>query len=229
MQTQKNNKYIKRLVATALFAALAYAVHYVHIPVGFLNLDFKDVIIAICGMYFGPIYGIVLALVVPLLEFMTVSTTGVYGLIMNVISSTAFVGTASVIYHFKKTLSGAVISLCSAVLSMAAVMVLANMYVTPYYMGVSRGDVMAMIPTLLLPFNVIKAVLNAALTLCLYKPITKILKRSGFGKSVSDGAGETVTTDSKLRTLLVLLIGGGIAIVALLVIFLVLGGRIAFN
>ena len=101
MQTQKNKKYIKRLVATALFAALAYAVHYIHIPVGFLNLDFKDVIIAICGMYFGPIYGLVLALVVPLLEFMTVSTTGVYGLIMNVISSTAFVGTASIIYHFK--------------------------------------------------------------------------------------------------------------------------------
>ena len=230
MQTQKNKKYIKRLVATALFAALAYAVHYIHIPVGFLNLDFKDVIIAICGMYFGPIYGLVLALVVPLLEFMTVSTTGVYGLIMNVISSTAFVGTASIIYHFKKTLSGAVIALCSAVLSMAAIMVVANMYVTPYYMGVSRGDVMAMIPTLLLPFNAIKAVLNAALTLCLYKPITKILKRSGFGKSVSDGAGETATgNSSKLRTLIVLLIGGCIVVAALLVIFLVLGGKIAFN
>ena len=229
MQTQKNEKYIKRLVATALFAALAYAVHYVHIPVGFLNLDFKDVIIAICGMYFGPIYGLALAVVVPLIEFFTVSSTGVYGLIMNVISSTAFVGTASVIYHFKKTLSGAVIALCSAVLSMTAVMVLANMYVTPYYMGVARNDVMAMIPTLLLPFNAIKAILNAALTLCLYKPITKILKRSGFGKSVSDGAENTSTNSSKLRTLLVLIIGGCIAVGALLIIFLVLGGKIAFN
>lgn len=229
MQTQKNEKYIKRLVATALFAALAYAVHYIHIPVGFLNLDFKDVIIAICGMYFGPIYGLVLAVVVPLIEFLTVSSTGVYGLIMNVISSSAFVGTASVIYHFKKTLSGAVIALCSAVLSMTAVMVLANMYVTPYYMGVARNDVMAMIPTLLLPFNAIKAILNAALTLCLYKPITKILKRSGFGKSVSDGAENTSANSSKLRTLLVLIIGGCIAVGALLIIFLVLGGKIAFN
>ena len=229
MQTQKNEKYIKRLVATALFAALAYAVHYVHIPVGFLNLDFKDVIIAICGMYFGPIYGLVLAVVVPLIEFLTVSSTGVYGLIMNVISSSAFVGTASVIYHFKKTLSGAVIALCSAVLSMTAVMVLANMYVTPYYMGVARNDVMAMIPTLLLPFNAIKAILNAALTLCLYKPITKILKRSGFGKSVSDGAENTSANSSELRTLLVLIIGGCIAVGALLIIFLVLGGKIAFN
>ncbi len=229
MRTQKNEKYIKRLVATALFAALAYAVHYVHIPVGFLNLDFKDVIIAICGMYFGPIYGLVLAVVVPLIEFLTASSTGVYGLIMNVISSSAFVGTASVIYHFKKTLSGAVIALCSAVLSMTAVMVLANMYVTPYYMGVARNDVMAMIPTLLLPFNAIKAILNAALTLCLYKPITKILKRSGFGKSVSDGAENTSANSSKLRTLLVLIIGGCIAVGALLIIFLVLGGKIAFN
>lgn len=230
MQTRKNDRQIKILVATALFAALAYAVHFVHIPVGFLNLDFKDVIIAICGMYFGPVYGLILALTVPLLEFITVSSTGVYGLIMNILSSAAFVGTASLIYYFKKTLSGAVIALCSAVLAMTAVMMLANMYVTPYYMGVSREDVTAMIPTLLLPFNAIKAVLNAALTLCLYKPITKILKRSGFGKNgLSEDDVKATETHGRLKTVMVWAIGGSIAIAAFLVIFLVLGGRIAFN
>ena len=229
MQTTKNDRQIKILVATAVFAALAYAVHFVHIPVGFLNLDFKDVIISICGMYFGPVYGLVLAITVPLLEFMTVSSTGVYGLIMNILSSATFVGVASFIYYFRKTLSGAIIALCSAVLAMTAVMILANMYVTPYYMGVSRADVTALIPKLLLPFNAIKAVLNAALTLCLYKPITKILRRSGFGKKASEDGERKSTGNGKLRTALVWLIGGSIAIAAFLVIFLVLGGKIAFN
>ena len=227
MEKQQNDKKIKMLVGVAMFAALAYAVHFVHIPVGFLNLDFKDVIISVCGMYFGPLYGLALAVIVPVLEFITVSTTGPYGLIMNVLSSAAFVGTASLIYHFKKTLSGAVVGLCSAVLSMTAVMILANMYITPYYMGVARADVTAMIPTLLLPFNAIKAVLNASLTLLLYKPLTKILGLTGFGKpktaQITDGK------DGRMRTVLVWTIGGGVAVVALLVIFLVLGGRIAFN
>ena len=229
MEKRNKDNQIKRLVAVAMFAALAYAVHFVHIPVGFLNLDFKDVIITVCGMYFGPIYGLALSVIVPVLEFMTASSTGVYGLIMNILSSAAFVGTASLIYRFKKTLSGAVVGLCSAVLAMTAVMIVANMYITPYYMGVSKSDVTALIPTLLLPFNAIKAVLNASLTLCLYKPITKMLKRSGFGKQpTADGQRESHVSN-KTRTVLVWVIGGGVAVAALIVIFFVLGGRIAFN
>ncbi len=211
-----------------MFAALAYAVHFIHIPVGFLNLDFKDVIITVCGMYFGPVWGLALAVIVPVLEFITVSTTGPYGLIMNILSSVAFAGTASVIYRFKKTLSGAVIGLCAAVFAMTAVMIVANMFITPYYMGVTRSDVVAMLPTLLLPFNAIKAVLNASLTLCVYKPLTKVLKLTGFGKQ--GGEKQTATHESnKLHTMLVWTIGGAIAIAALLVIFLVLGGTITIN
>ena len=86
-----------------------------------------------------------------------------------------------------------------------------------------------MIPTLLLPFNAIKAVLNAALTLCLYKPISKVLKKSGFGKP--EEAQEIGEDKKKLfvRSLLVWIIGGAIALTSLLLIFLVLGGKIAFN
>ena len=111
---------------------------------------------------------------------------------------------------------------------MTAVMILANIFITPYYMGVARSDVMTMIPTLLLPFNAIKAVLNASLTLCVYKPLTKILKLTGFGKRESDGQSES-RESKKIHTVLVWAIGGTVAVVALLVIFLVLGGKIAFN
>ena len=162
----KTTQRIKRITVIAVFAALAYVIHFVHIPVAFLNLDFKDVVMTVAGMYFGPAAGAVLAFLVPILEYPT-SETGPYGLIMNILSSGAFVIVASLIYKFKKTLSGAIIALCSATLSMVAVMMLANLFVTPYYMHVTRAEVVALIPTLLLPFNAVKAVLNAALTLCL--------------------------------------------------------------
>ena len=219
---------VKRITAVAVFAALAYVIHFVHIPVGFLNLDFKDVVMAIAGMYFGPVAGLTLSVLVPILEFPT-SETGPYGLIMNIISSTSFVLVASLIYKFKKKLWGAIVALCAAVLTMTAVMMVANLYVTPYYMGVSQAEVVALIPRVLLPFNATKAVLNAALTLCLYKPVTTALKKSGFGKGSATIEPEDRKKGIDIRSILVCAIGAAIAISALLVIFLVLGGRIAFN
>jgi riboflavin transporter FmnP len=219
---------IKRMTAIAVFAALAYVIHFVHIPVMFLNLDFKDVVMTIAGMYFGPTAAAVLAFLVPILEYPT-SETGPYGLIMNILSSGAFVIVASVIYKFKKTLSGAIIALCSASLSMVAVMMLANLFVTPYYMHVTQADVVGLIPTLLLPFNAVKAVLNAALTLCLYKPTSKVLKKSGFGRKESVQTEEENKKSANLRSVLVWTIGGAIAIAAFCIIFFVLGGKIAFN
>jgi riboflavin transporter FmnP len=216
------------MTAVAVFAALAYVIHFVHIPVAFLNLDFKDVVMTIAGMYFGPSAAAVLAFLVPILEYPT-SETGPYGLIMNILSSGAFVIVASVIYKFKKTLSGAIIALCSASLSMVAVMMLANLFVTPYYMHVTQADVVGLIPTLLLPFNAVKAVLNAALTLCLYKPISKVLKKSGFGRKESVQIDEENKNSATLRSVLVWTIGGAIAIAAFCIIFFVLGGKIAFN
>ena len=225
MTQNKNTQKIKKLTALAVFAALAYAVHFIHIPVSFLNLDFKDVVMTVAGMYFGPIAGVAVAILVPILEFPT-SETGIYGLIMNLISSVTFVGVASLIYKFKRTLTGAVIGLLSAALSMTAVMMVANLYITPFYMGVSRSMVVDLIPKLLLPFNAIKSILNAALTLCLYKPMTKLLKKTGFGKQNTLAKAPEDLKTIRIRSILVWIIGGIVAISALAVIFLVLGGSI---
>ena len=229
--TEKMTEKIKRMTMIAMLAALAYVIHFVHIPVGFLNLDFKDVIMAIGGMYFGPVAGAVLSILVPILEYPT-SETGIYGLIMNIISSGTFVIVASLVYKFKKTMSGAVIALCSAVFSMVAMMMVANLFVTPYYMshaGITQQTVITMIPTLLLPFNAVKAILNAALTLCLYKPITTVIKKSGFGKKKTVIEAAHANENNLRRSILVWIIGGLIAVAALCVIFFVLDGRIAFN
>ena len=100
---RKNNDKIRRMVMLAMFTAMAYVVMLViHIKVGFLTMDVKDAVITLCGLYFGPLSALLIAIVVPLLELAT-SDTGIYGLIMNILSSVTFVGTASVIYRFKKT------------------------------------------------------------------------------------------------------------------------------
>ena len=224
-EKRKASQKTKKLVALAVFAALAYVIHFVHVPVSFLNLDFKDVIMTVAGMYFGPVSGIIVAVIVPLLEFPT-SETGVYGLIMNLLSSVTFVGVASLVYRFKRTLSGAIIGLSSAALSMVAVMMLANLFVTPYYMGVPRSAVVELIPKMLLPFNAVKAILNAALVLCVYKPLTTVLRKVGVGKTTAEANNVQVYSSSRLRSVLVMTIGGCIAVISLTIIFFVLGGII---
>ena len=227
-ERKRNSIYIKKLTALAVFAALAYVVHFIHIPVSFLNLDFKDVIMTVAGMYFGPISGVVVAILVPLLEFPT-SETGVYGLIMNLISSITFVGVASLIYKFKRTLTGAIVALVAAAMSMTAVMMLANLFITPFYMGVSREAVVNLIPTMLLPFNAVKSILNASLTLCVYKPMTNILRRVGVAKAVVSTENTVANENTKLRSVLVVTIGGVVAVASLSIIFFVLGGSISFG
>ena len=93
--TTKNSQKTKKIVIIGLFTALAFVVSAVlPIKVSFLTLDFKDAISTICGMFFGPVSGLVCALIVPFIEA-TYSGTGVYGLIMNIISSVTLVGISS--------------------------------------------------------------------------------------------------------------------------------------
>jgi hypothetical protein len=61
-------------------------------------------------------------------------------------------------------------------------MLAANLFITPYYMGTARAEVAALIPKLFLPFNLMKGVLNAGITLLIYKPIVTAMRRAGVVK-----------------------------------------------
>ena len=226
--TTNNSQKLKRLTIIALFCAMAFIVSIIlPIKVMFLTLDFKDTISTICGMFFGPLAGLFCAIVVPFIEFLY-SDTGVYGLIMNLLSSIAFVGVSTLIYKHKKTIWGAVIGLATAVCATVAVMLVANLFITPYYMGVTQDAVIGLIPKLIFPFNLVKSILNASMVMLIYKPVSKILKRMGLSKSkVSVNAPALQEqTAVKTRSFVVTLISAIIIICAFLVLFFVLGGKI---
>lgn len=213
-QSQK----IKSLAAMALLTALAVAADlFLRIPGigGFLTYEPKDVIITIGAFIFGPIAGILMSLAVSFVEMITVSSTGPIGLLMNFLSSATFVGVASVIYYRKKTMPRAIIGLCAAVLSMTAIMLLWNYIVTPMYMGVPRQAVLEMIVPLLLPFNLLKASLNAALVLLLYKGVVTALRKS---KLVPER--ESSSENKRLNTVLVVVISA-VAVITLLLVLLI--------
>lgn len=222
MNIENRQKGIKQLAVIAMFCAIAFVCMLViKIPVQFLTLDIKDSVIILCGLLFGPLSALAISIIVPLLELgLGLSGTGYYGLIMNILSSLSFSLVASIIYKYKKTLYGAIVGLISGVLAMTAVMMIANLLITPYYMGAPTAAVAALIPKLLLPFNLVKAVLNAAIVLLLYKPISKILKKLGIiGLSNRIVMNNTKT---KTRNIVITSIAAAIIVLSLLIIFFVL-------
>lgn len=223
---QTNSQKVKKLTIIALFCAMSFIVSLIFpIKVMFLTLDFKDTISTICGMFFGPISGLFCAIVVPFIEF-SYSDTGVYGLIMNLISSITFVGVSTLIYKYKKSILGAVVGLVTAACATVAVMLVANLFITPYYMHVTQGAVIELIPKVIFPFNLTKSILNASITMLIYKPVSRVLKRMISKKDLSRSPA-SASSANKTKSLIVALVSAVIMIVAFIVLFFVLGGKLA--
>ncbi len=181
MKTNSNSN-TRKIVFMGLICALAYISMFVfRIKVSFLTFDLKNTILVIGSLIFGSICGIVTSLVVSVVEMITISDTGIWGCLMNFLSSAIYVAIAGLIYKYKKTLSGAIIGLLVASVAMTAAMIPLNLIFTPIYTGAPVSVVKDMIIPLLLPFNAIKAVLSSAITLLIYKPVSNIFKSAGIG------------------------------------------------
>jgi len=164
----------RKLTTMAMLAALAYLTvficHFIMPPLVEmppLKLDLKDVMIVMSGFIMGPMAAFLVSVTVSFIEMLTISTTGIFGCVMNIVSSCAFCCTASFIYKKIHTKKGAAISLASGVVVMVAVMLLWNYIITPIYNGWPRDAVTPLLVPVFLPFNALKGGINRALTLLL--------------------------------------------------------------
>lgn len=173
------NRKTGKLTAMGALCALAYAAAAAgRVPlVLFLKYDPKDVIIAMGGFLLGPSAALSIAVAVSLAEMLTVSETGGWGLLMNVLSSCCFACTAACIHQRRRSLRGAAGGLLWGWGCMALVMPLWNYLIAPIYMGLPREAVGALLLPAFLPFNLIKGGLNTAAALLLYRPVFAALGR----------------------------------------------------
>lgn len=223
MSTKRTNT--KKIAMLAMLAAIAYAItfvcHFLIPPIqGFLSYDPKDVIIAIGGFIFGPLSACLIAVVVSLIEMVTISATGPIGCIMNILSSCCFACLASFIYKKRHTLKGAAGGLVLGALATTAFMLLWNYLITPIYMGMPRAAVADLLVPVFLPFNLTKYALNAAITMLIYKPVVTALRKAHLvppsSSSGSAPAGKSGHMGTVLLSLLIL--------VTCVLVFLVMEG-----
>ena len=197
---------VKQMVMLALLAAIAYMmVSLIRIPVVlFLKYEPKDVIITIGGFLFGPMASFTVSLLVSLLEMVTISETGPIGALMNLLSTCTFACTAAIIYKKKHTLGGAILALIGGTILMTIAMLLWNWLITPIYMGYPRDVVASMLVPVFLPFNLLKAGLNSAFVLFLYKPLVTALRKTGLVASKEQSGGSNKKMGASLLGLFLL-------------------------
>ena len=176
------NNQTRKITTIGMLCAVTYVIMAVgQIPVVmFLKYDPSDVIVTLGGLIWGPMTSCIVSVVVASVEMVTVSSTGILGCIMNIVQTVSFACTASAIYRKKRTMSGAVIGLSAGCITSVLLMMLWNYLITPLYMGYSREAVAELLLPVFLPFNLLKSVLNAALTFVLYKPVITALRKGGY-------------------------------------------------
>ena len=109
-------------------------------------------------------------------------------------------------------------------------MMMFNLLITPFFMKSTVSEVAVLIPTLLLPFNFTKSLLNASLVLLLYKPVSRAMK--GIGVLLSDKDNKEKTREavikSRITGIVVLVCGCLLVVLSILIFVLVLGGELSF-
>lgn len=178
--TSKTNYLIK----VALMASISVILMYFEFPIfpafPWLKIDASDLPSLIGSFAFGPLTGVLIEALKNILKLLVKpTTTAGVGELANFIIGSTFVGTAGMIYKFKKTKMNAVISLTIGTLVLGLVGALANMYLLiPLFMpSMPKNELMIYITNGVIPINLIKGAGLSAITLVIYKRISVIINK----------------------------------------------------
>lgn len=182
----------------AMFSALGGVLMLLEIPLffapGFYKMDLSELPVLMSAFYLGPVAGVVTELLKVLLKLLLKGTsTAFVGDFANFVVGCTFVLPAAVIYHHHKTRRTAIIGMAVGTLCMTVFGSLFNaLYLIPKFaelfhlpidqivaMGTAVNKGITSVPTLVLfavvPFNLIKGIVDSALTYLLYKRVEFLL------------------------------------------------------
>ncbi len=175
--TNTNRWDTRQLVIMALMAAIATLLSFVEIPIlpaaPWLKYDPSFVPSMVTGFAYGAGPGVAVGLVTAILHIFM--TGNFWGGIMNILVVCAYVIPAALIYVRNHTWRGAAIGLIVGSVCQIIVAILANIVITPIYAGMPVEAVIALIIPVLIPFNVLKVVLNSIITIAVYKAISNLI------------------------------------------------------
>lgn len=198
MQTNRHQS-LRYVAKVGILAAMATVLMFLEFPLpflapGFYKLDFSEVPVLIGSFALGPLSGVLIELLKNLLKFLiTGSSTAGVGELSNFLTGCVFILPAALFYRVKKTRRGALLGLLLGGALFVAVGAVANYFVLiPLYshlyglpldviVGMGNAihpaitDLRMLVLLAVVPFNLVKAVLDAVITFFLYKRVSFLL------------------------------------------------------
>ena len=173
MKNVKTQKLVRVSLLCAISVILVYFIHFPLVPSApFLEYDPADISIILTGLSYGTCWGLLATVITSLIQGLTVSSSsGWIGIVMHIISTGMFVIVTSVIY--KKT-SGLTASLIPGVIAMVLVMIPVNLVFTGIFMNAGIITVAKMLIPAIIPFNLLKAGINAVVAGLIFSRIKNI-------------------------------------------------------
>ena len=168
---------VRELVTLAIFSALGMALSFIQIPIfppaPYLQYDPSGIVTLTVALMYGPAAGIMVQLV-SWIPKLIMSPLGSLLTFVAMIGAVLIVG---LIYKKFHNLKGAIVAIVVGSVVFTAIAIAMNFVITPIYTpGVTVEAVASMVVPILLPFNIIKCVINGVVTSLLYKPVSNLVK-----------------------------------------------------
>lgn len=175
--TNTNRWDTRQLVTMALMCAIGVLLSFVEFPLlpgaAWLKYDASAMPAMVSGFAYGPGAGLAVGIAGAIIHGILMADFS--GAIMNILVVIGFVLPAALIYRKRRTFKSGVIGLALSVILATAMAAVGNLVITPAWLGVPLDAVIAMLIPILIPFNIVKAALNAVLTLVVYKSISNLI------------------------------------------------------
>lgn len=167
----------RQLVTMALMCAVSALLMYLQIPIipaaAFLTYDPSLVPAMVSGFAYGPGAGAAVGVAAIIIHALT--TGDWVGALMNVVATACYVLPAALVYGRVRTYRGAVAGLALGVVLATAGSVAANLTIGVWFWYGSVEVIRPLIVPAVIPFNLLKTVLNSVLTLLVYKAVSNLV------------------------------------------------------
>ena len=172
---------IKTVVLAGLLAAVSIVlmilIRIPFPPAPFLEYDPADIPIIIASFLLGPYWGVGIALAVSLIQGFTFSaSSGVIGAVMHFAAAGSFALITGIVYRKNPTTGGSLLALILGSAAHTVLMAAMNLILTPVFMKTPFDAVLGMMIPVILPFNLIKVVINSIVVFLLFSAVNRIIK-----------------------------------------------------
>ena len=178
VQFKNTNRWdTRQLVTMALMSAIAALLQFVQIPLlpfaPFLTYDPSFMAAMVCGFAFGPASGVIVGVIASCIHGLIMGDW--VGSVMNITATLLYIWPAAMVYKRAHTFRGAIGGLATGCILATIGAVAVNLTIGVWFWYGSADVIIPMLIPAVIPFNLIKTILNSLLTMLVYKGISNLI------------------------------------------------------